>query len=144
MQSLCLLGDNAYYSKYARQLTERYSIQNIFVYAEDGYEYISQKKIHIPQNGAVRYPEYTLYPFTVHKKNWCCIDTGSGQNILIAPNKADGSDIPEEYQNVYIAVLPPNCTHTENITADNILVCKSGETFIIKKSFDGEMTVWQN
>ena len=144
IQSLCLFGDNAYYSKYARQLTEKYTVQNIFTYAEESYGYISQEKINIPQNGAVRYPEYTVYSFTIHKKNWCYVDTGNGQNILIAPNKADGNDIPEEYQNIYIAILPQNCTHTENITAENILVCKSGETFIIKKSFDGEMTVWQN
>ena len=146
IRSLFVFGNKAYFENYALRISEQYNVENIITYTDsEDYRYLSAENpvTHIPENGIIRYPKYSLQTFTVNQKNWCYIDMQSGKGILIAPKNADCNDLPPQYRNVYIAILPNKCRNSQILSAENILVCDGNTTFIIHKSLNGGISLWQ-
>lgn len=150
INSLIVMGDNAYYSKYADKIIDKFDISDILFYGtENSYTDIYSDEIlkgveFISDNTELNYGKYHIKPINCGKKNALCISFDCG-NILVIPRNSDCNNIPEKFRNVTVAIIQSDCKNLNLIKSENVIMCKKQAQNDTNKYYytgNGEITLY--
>lgn len=159
-----------YYSKYAQDYICGFDFKNILIYDTDKYsegmnELLQSKNVkYIDENTRVDFQKYSYEIITVKDekgkqyRNWIYIQSDSS-TVLISPENADCSKLPQQYRKCDVLILQRNCSNVDSIACGNTVHCgknnankNTGENYyytengdvLLYEIFNRSVSVWQS
>jgi hypothetical protein len=159
-----------YYSKYAQDYICGFDFESVLVYDTDKYsegmnELLQSKNVkYIDENTRVDFQKYSYEIITVKDekgkqyRNWIYIQSDNS-TVLISPENADCSKLPQQYRKCDVLILQRNCSNIDSIACGNTVYCgknnadkNTGENYyytengdvLLYEIFNRSVSVWQS
>lgn len=137
-----------HYSKYAEDYICEFDIDNILLYDTDKYsdtlnELIKTENItYIDSNTRLNFNDYQYQIITADNKNWLYI-TSKNSSILVSPQNADCSQLPENYRECTVFILQRGCTDIDCIDSDNTIFCGKAKENDYYYTENGDVMIYE-